>query len=233
MHVTQIDEGLWRWTAPHPAWAAGKDWDEMVGCIYYEAADDAIVLIDPLAPPTGTPESEKFWAALDRDVERSGLPVATVIANRYHTRSAREVYQRFAGRTGARVWLPSGLEESFEGLATDTFGPGDTLPGGVRPCFVDGLVYPEVALLIPAHSTLVLADAVIGSGEGELRVAPVSWGEETEEGARRYEERFRPSMRELLDLEFDRLIPSHGPPVLGDARAALARALEAPAHGEA
>ena len=83
MKVEQIDEGLWRWTAPHPAWAAGKDWDEMVGCIYYEAADDAIVLIDPLAPPTGTPEAEKFWAALDRDVERLGLPVATVIANRW------------------------------------------------------------------------------------------------------------------------------------------------------
>ena len=143
------------------------------------------------------------------------------------------MYQRFSGRTGARVLLPAGLEQVFEGLATDTFEPGDALPGGMEAHFVDGLVAPEVAFLVPSHAALVVADAVIGADGGELRVAPVSWGVETEDGARRYTECYRPTLRRLLDLEFDRLITSHGPPLLAGARIALARALRAPAHGDA
>jgi glyoxylase-like metal-dependent hydrolase (beta-lactamase superfamily II) len=230
MHVQQIDEGLWRWTAPHPNWADGKDWDRMVGCVYWETPD-AIVLIDPQAPPPESPEAAKFWSALDRDVERQGTPVVSVIGNTYHSRSAREVYQRFAGRTGGRVLVPEGFTGG-EAIATGTFGPDDRLPGGMEAWFIEGLVDPEVVFHIPPHRALVVADALIGDGQGGVRVAPESWGDNTEEGAARYRATFRDSLRRLADLDFERLLTSHGEPLLSGGKQALTRALEGPAHGE-
>ena len=86
MDVQPLRPGLWRWTAPHPDWLPEKDkpggWAEYVGCVYFEPAEnkrDAVVLIDPLAPPAGTPDAERFWRALDRDVERAGVPVAILL----------------------------------------------------------------------------------------------------------------------------------------------------------
>src|SRR3989442_6617435 len=117
MDVLEIEQGLWRWTAPHPLWTAEKGkpggWGQMVGCVYYDPAHrgkdlptvaspatagpaKTIVLIDPLAPPEGTPEAARFWAALDADIERAGAPVAILIGNEYHSRSAQSIYERYA-----------------------------------------------------------------------------------------------------------------------------------------
>ncbi len=67
MDVEQIAEGLWRWTARHPEWRPDADWPPDVGCVYYEGPD-AVVLVDPLVPQD---DADRFWAALDRDVERA------------------------------------------------------------------------------------------------------------------------------------------------------------------
>src|SRR5213079_3195794 len=53
------------WTGLHPEWKpadAGPDgWDQEVGCVYYESPD-AVVLVDPLAPPE---DEERYGAATD------------------------------------------------------------------------------------------------------------------------------------------------------------------------
>jgi hypothetical protein len=67
MEVHELKPGLWRWTAPHPEWG-----DTVVSSAYVEAPD-AVVLVDPLVPRDA---EDGFFAALDRDVERRGLPVA-------------------------------------------------------------------------------------------------------------------------------------------------------------
>ena len=54
--VLQIDDGLWRWTALHPDWKVGDDWEQEVGCVYYEAPD-ATVLLDPLVPRPSNPSA--------------------------------------------------------------------------------------------------------------------------------------------------------------------------------
>jgi hypothetical protein len=84
MEVQELRRGLWRWTAPHPDWSPSLDrpggWPRMVGCVYYEPPEAAgtVVLIDPLAPPEGTPDHERFWRALDRDVlGTAGAPPPT------------------------------------------------------------------------------------------------------------------------------------------------------------
>jgi glyoxylase-like metal-dependent hydrolase (beta-lactamase superfamily II) len=89
----------------------------------------------------------------------------------------------------------------------------------------------EAAFWIPDRRAVVVGDTVMGTGRG-LAVAPKSWGVKTPEGEADYEARFRPSLRRLLDLPMETLIPGHGAPVLKGAHAALAAALEAPAWGE-
>jgi hypothetical protein len=66
--VTQIEEGLWRWTTAHPEWKPGSDWDRDVGCVYWETPE-AVVLVDPLVPVDDQSRT-RFLEALDRDVER-------------------------------------------------------------------------------------------------------------------------------------------------------------------
>jgi glyoxylase-like metal-dependent hydrolase (beta-lactamase superfamily II) len=133
MEVEPIAEGLWRWTARHPGWTPGQGWEPDVGCVYYEDRD-AVVLIDPLVP---VGEEERFWRALDRDVERLALPVAVLVTCSWHERSAAVVETRYAGARDA----PSGVE---------------AIP--VAP--------EEVAFWLPEMATLVVGDVLVGAGDG-------------------------------------------------------------------
>jgi hypothetical protein len=112
VHVRELTPGLWRWTAPHPEWREGFDWDADVGCV---AADttDALVLVDPLVPDDG-------WAGLDALVERVGKPVATLLTVEWHARSAAAVRGRYAG-------AGDGVPDGVEGRATGTTGFGETV----------------------------------------------------------------------------------------------------------
>ena len=79
--VLEIAPGLWRWATYY------DDWKANVGCVYCET-DDGVVLIDPLVPAD---EAERFWQALDRDVERVGGPVHVLLTVFWHVRSTAEV----------------------------------------------------------------------------------------------------------------------------------------------
>ena len=233
--VNRIEPGLWRWTVPHPEWTPEKGvpggWGQQVGCVYHEGAD-AVVLIDPLVPPNGTPEQDRFWRALDEDVERLGLPVAVLLANWYHVRSAREVRERYAQPRGSSVWAHEEARSHLAaGVVTRFFRFDDTLPGGVHALAASGLNPDETVFWIPARATLVVADAILGAGNGELRIAPPSWAVKGPQGRERYDREFKPQLRALLDLPCERVLVAHGPPVLASGRDALLRALESPPWG--
>ncbi|MCP9486068.1 MAG: hypothetical protein MSC30_09410 [Gaiellaceae bacterium MAG52_C11] len=148
MVVDELAPGLWRWTAPHPGWEANPepegpaDWPREVGCVYYEARD-AVVLIDPLLPQ----ERARFLEALDRDVERLGLPVAILLTVSWHERSAAELVARY--------------------------GAGRAAPDGVVELPIPSA--EETAYWLSAHHTLVPGDALIGDGHGNVRLCPESW----------------------------------------------------------
>ena len=73
---------------------------------------------------------------------------------------------------------------------------------------------------IAEHAALVPGDVLIGAENGGVRVCPDSWlGERTTPAEIR--ERLRP----LLDLPVERILVSHGEPVLSAGRAALEEAL--------
>lgn len=189
MEVTELAPGLWRWTAPHPEWKEGDDWPRDVGCVYYEAAGST-VLIDPLVPEGE--DRERFFAALDRDVERRGLPVAILLTCDWHARSADEVAARYRASAEAREGVEAHELPQVE----------------------------ERIWWIPEHRALVAGDVLLGDGSGGVRVCPDSWL-----GAHATHDSIRAALRPLLDLPVERVLVSHGVPVLANGRAALARAL--------
>ena len=190
MRVQEVASGLWRWTGLHPEWKPGDAWDQEVGCVYYEGPD-AVVLVDPLAPPE---DEERFWRALDRDVERAGKPVRILVTVHWHARSAEVIAERYGAETGGP--LPVGVE-GYPAVAFD-----------------------ETILWIPEQGALVFGDVVLGAEGGGVRLCPESW---LEGGTLTV---LKDALRPLLDLPVERLLVSHGEPVLEGGHAALARALD-------
>jgi glyoxylase-like metal-dependent hydrolase (beta-lactamase superfamily II) len=208
MQVVEIAPGLWRWTGFH------EEWKEDVGSVYYEA-EGAVVLVDPIVPPEDT---ERFWAALDRDVRRAGGRVDVLVTVFWHTRDAAAVIERYS----AGVWAPSRGRAAIErraGAVTDVYRPGDLLPGGVEA--LPTARATEVVFWIPAHRALVPGDVLLGDGEGGVRMCPESW---LPAGRSRTE--LAASLAPLLELPVERVLVSHGDPVLSGGREALAAALE-------
>jgi glyoxylase-like metal-dependent hydrolase (beta-lactamase superfamily II) len=207
--VTRIAPGLWRWTGYH------EEWKENVGSVYCETAD-GVVLIDPLVPPDDT---DRFWKALDRDVQRAGGPVHVLVTVFWHTRSAAEMIERYS----ARVWAPTrgrGAIERRAGVVTDAYRPGDPLPEGIVALGTARAA--EVVFWIPSHQTLVPGDVLLGDGKGGIRMCPKSWLPEKVTLSA-----LAASLEPLLELPVERVLLSHGEPVLSGAKPKLRRALQA------
>ena len=211
MDVQRIGDGLWRWSTWYGEWRAE------VGCLYVEA-EDAIVLIDPLVPEEAE-EEERFWRALDRDVARADAPVHVLVTVFWHTRSAARMVERYDARVHAMTSARAAIGRRA-GRVHETFHPGDALPAGIA-------AYPtvrrnEVVFWLPAQRALAPGDVLLGDDEGGLRLCPASWLP-----GRVGQAELRESLRPLLALPVERVLVSHGAPVLEDAHTALAAALAA------
>jgi hypothetical protein len=200
--ITEIDEGLWRWTARHPDWVPGAkpespaDWPREVGSVAY-ATGDTLVLIDPLVPA----EAEGLWAWLDERADAAGR-VAAVNTIKWHRRSRDDVVARYGASTSrARSALPEGV------VPIPIAGAGETM-----------FWLPEAAALVPG-------DRLLGDGRGGLRPCPASWLGylSTPIGVDELRERLGP----LLELPVERVLTSHGEPVLRGGRAAIEAVVEA------
>jgi glyoxylase-like metal-dependent hydrolase (beta-lactamase superfamily II) len=199
MEVQELGPGLWRWTAAHPEWAHAEQWGPDVASVYAELPD-AVVVVDPLVPAD---EEERFWSALDRDVERTGLPLHVLLTVHWHERSVAAVLDRYHGT----LWRP---EEKGE------------LPAGVRAETVKGSDWMEALFFLEPHRALVAGDLLIGRDGGvEL---PVDWFPKDEREWARTE--LKADLRtRLAALPIELVLVSHGEPVLQDGAAALERAL--------
>ena len=216
MNVTELAPGLWRWTATHPEWTeeeGGQEgWKAEVSS-YALVEEDTLVLIDPLVPAD---DEERFWRALDDDVEHHGPPqiLLTVF---YHARSAPTILARYPG---AALWAPAAAAaQARERVAVaHVYGDGDVLPGGIEGRTTEHRA--EAVLWIPTHNALAAGDLLLGTAGGGVRVVPNSWLRPGVTGAM-----IRDGLRPLLDLPVERLLLTHGEPVLDDARAQLAAAI--------
>ena len=199
MDVQELRPGLWRWTASHPEWNHAEQWGPEVGSVYAELPH-SVVVVDPLIPDD---EEESFWSALDRDVERLGLPVHVLLTVHWHERSVATVLERY----NATLWRP---EEKGE------------LPTGVRAEVVKGSDWVEAVFFLEPQRALVAGDLLIGRDGGiEL---PVRW---FPKGEQEWAERqLKPELLERLrELPVELVLVSHGDPVLENGAEALRRAL--------
>jgi hypothetical protein len=199
MDVQELRPGLWRWTAPHPEWEHAEQWGPDVASVYAELPN-AIVVIDPLVPAD---EDERFWSALDRDVERLARPVHVLLTVHWHERSVAAVLDRYRGT----LWRP---EEKGE------------LPEGVQAEVVRGSDWVEALFYLEPYRALVAGDLLI-EADGGIQL-PVQWFPKAErEWA---ESTLKPELRQRLGkLPVELVLVSHGEPVLSEGSAALERAL--------
>ena len=201
MEVRELGHGLWRWTASHPEWHHAEHWGPDVGSVYAEMPG-SIVVVDPLVP-TDEAEEKRFWSALDRDVERSGLPLHVLLTVHWHERSVAAVLDRYH----ATLWRP---EEK-----------GD-LPAGVHAETVKGSDWMEALFFLEPHRALVAGDLLIGRDGGvEL---PIEWFPKDEREWAQNE--LKPDLqRRLAALPIELVLVSHGEPVLENGAAAVKQAL--------
>ncbi len=200
MDVRELRPGLWRWTAAHPEWEHAEHWGPQVGSVYAELPD-ALVMVDPLVPQD---EEDRFWEALDRDVERVGKPVHVLLTVHWHERSVAAVLDRYK----ATLWRP---EEKGE------------LPAGVHAEVVKGSDWVEALFFLEPHRALIAGDLLIGKAGGGIEL-PVGWFPKGEQDWAQQE--LKPELRKrLAELPVELVVVSHGEPVLEDGAAALERAL--------
>jgi glyoxylase-like metal-dependent hydrolase (beta-lactamase superfamily II) len=194
-----VAPGLHRLVAYH------EEWKKDVGSLALEAGDE-LVLIDPLVAD---------WAPLDALAE--GRAVHVLVSVFWHARSSREVVERY----GARLWSTGAARRRIAnraGAPTDQFEPGEALLGGIQA--LDAGRHAEVVFWLPERQALAVGDVLLGT---PFRLCPQSWlpkGDTHED--------LKATLRPLLDLPVERVLVSHGEPVLTGGKAALAELLAQP-----
>ena len=138
------------------------------------------------------------WEELDALVDGRSVTVLTTL--RWHARSRSEVAERYGA----------------------TLLDRRDAPAGVRRIPIERAA--ESMVWIEEHAALVPGDRLLGDGAGGLRMCPESWL-----GYLPHEltlEDLRAALRPLLELPVQRVLVSHGEPVLRDGREAIRAALQ-------
>jgi glyoxylase-like metal-dependent hydrolase (beta-lactamase superfamily II) len=178
-------------------WSARHDeWNEDVAALAVTTSD-GLVLIDPIDPPPSL-----------------GAPAHILLTVYWHARSA----------TGdSLVWAPRRSQRALRTRGIDVAHPfraGDALPGGIQAFQTPRA--SEVLFWLPEQRALAVGDVLLGAGAkpgataDALRLCPERWlGKGTHDD-------LRAMLRPLLELPVERVLVSHGEPVLSGAREALA-----------
>ena len=194
--MNEVVRGLHRWVAPHPSWEPGAD-PESPGDWPEEVG--CVLYHAPAAAVLIDPLlPDALWPALDERI--AGRPVVVLTTMRFHGRSRDAVLERYGG-VKVRHDAP--------------------MPAGVEAVPVPR--FDETMYWLPEPRALVPGDRLIGDGTGGARMCPASWlgyipGEPSVDD-------LRDALAPLLDLPVEHVLLSHGEPVIGGGRAALARAL--------
>jgi len=142
-------------------------------------------------------EGEGFMDWLDARLAGRVLRVLTTI--RWHRRDREALASRYGAGGTPRAW--------------------NEVPCGVRPRRLKGA--GEIVYWLQGANALVPGDSLIGDRHGGLALCPESWLEEE-----RVDRTGLAGLLEaLLELPVERVLVSHGEPVLDGGRAALAGAI--------
>ncbi len=161
--------------------------------------------IDPVEP---TEESLE-------EIARRGV-ARILVTNRNHSRAANRV----RARTGARTAIhpadaPHARSQGAE--LDDEMRVGEKI-GPFVVVAVPGKSPGEVALHWPERRILLVGDALVGAPPGRLKLLPEKVVDDPP--------RLRQSVRGLLTLDFDTLLPGDGEPILQGAKERLKKLVE-------
>jgi hypothetical protein len=192
--------GLYRWTARHPEWHPGavQGDSEDWGPEVGSILYEAQDTVVLFDPLLPDQEREAFLELLDGIVAGRAVSVLTTI--QWHRRDREQLAERYAANS-SRAW--------------------NFIPHGVEPRPLRGA--GETDYWLPGARALVFGDRLLGESAAGAALCPESWleGVQVDRGG------LARLMRPLLELPVERLLVSHGEPVLHDGRAALARAISA------
>jgi hypothetical protein len=194
----EIVPGLLRWTAPHP------DWDPQGApgsSGDWEQTVGSVLYEMPdvvalIDPLLPAEERTEFLDWLDARIARRPLSILTT--TRWHRRDRGELAERYSSTT-SRAW--------------------NAVPPGITPRPLRGA--GETMFWLPAVAALVPGDRLIGGPGGGLHLCPQSWLSQVHVNRRALAELLRP----LVELPVERVLVSHGEPVLHEGSAALVRAI--------
>jgi glyoxylase-like metal-dependent hydrolase (beta-lactamase superfamily II) len=193
--MDEIAPGLRRWTAWH------EEWEDEVASLALDT-DEGLVLIDPLATPT--------------EIARPDHVLLTVF---WHGRTTGEL-------AATHIWASTRSRQPLRNRGidvTDPFRAGDELPGRIQAFQTARAT--EVVFWLPDQRAIVVGDVLLGAGakprptSEPLRLCPERWlGKSTHDD-------LKDSLRPLLELPVERVLVSHGEPVLEEGGRALAAVL--------
>jgi hypothetical protein len=196
--AVEIAPGLIRWTAPHPDWtpqAIPGSSEDWEQHVGSVLFETADTVV--LIDPL-LPVEDRVGFLRWLDTRIGGRPVSILTTIRWHRRDREELAERYKSTT-SRAW--------------------NAVPPGVEPRPLRGA--GETMYWLPAVASLVAGDRLIGARGGRLEVCPQSWLSDVHVD--------RPGLvellRQLLELPIERVLVSHGEPVLQDGSAELVRAI--------
>ena len=216
-----MDPALLHWTARHPEWHPGTFGARVTS--YAADAGDDLLLVDPLLPDD---DAAPLEARLDGLVRER---VAILVTIGYHVRSAVALWDRWRRDVPVTILGPPQAGRRLSGAPRRAFRelePGVDGPAGVHAFAIGRPRRGERPLWLPTHAALAFGDAIVANPDGELRM----WVQEPldERVESFYRERFAPTLEPLLRLGTERVLVTHGEPVLEGGSAALRRAVERP-----
>jgi hypothetical protein len=192
--VQQITEGLWRWTAPQPDWQPNAEPGSSMDWDREVGCALYLTTADAVfIDPLLPPDPAPFWEWCDPLVAGRSATVLTTI--HWHRRSRAELADRYDAATLNHP-PPEGVHSLVFARTDETF------------------------FWLTASRTLVVGDRILGGRAGGLRLCPDSWMASLRDPMT--QEQLRLLLAPVLELPVERVLTSHGEPVLGDGARALA-----------
>jgi hypothetical protein len=197
--VQQIADGLWRWTSPHPDWQPDAEPGSSMDW-EREVGSALYVTADDAVfiDPLLPGDPTPFWEWCDPLVAGRAASVLTTI--HWHGRSRSEIADRYDAAT------PASTDPMPEGVLALVFGRT-----------------AETLFWLAAPRALIAGDRILGGCTGGLRLCPDSWMASLQTPMT--QEQLRVLLAPVLELPVERVLTSHGEPVLSDGSRALAEIL--------